>query len=149
QPENCWIMGYDWSYAYWAVMIDPLWVADSADSAAMFTYLHDGSVNGMGRCWKLYDDGSIALPTYCPTVDVLHLREGVERFLITDINSPGANAKGQSDIIAMWDTIRTKSDDSIFANDFSHVPGGANVLFMDGHVEFAKYPQPSNSRLWI
>jgi prepilin-type processing-associated H-X9-DG protein len=25
-------------------------------------------------------------------------------------------------------------------NSFSHVPGGGNVLFMDGHVEFIKYP---------
>jgi len=24
---------------------------------------------------------------------------------------------------------------------FNHVPGGANVLYMDGHVGFQKYPQ--------
>jgi prepilin-type processing-associated H-X9-DG protein len=24
--------------------------------------------------------------------------------------------------------------------NFNHVPGGSNVLFMDGHVEFRKYP---------
>ena len=24
--------------------------------------------------------------------------------------------------------------------DFNHVPGGANVLYMDGHVKFEKYP---------
>jgi len=23
---------------------------------------------------------------------------------------------------------------------FNHIPGGANVLYMDGHVEFIKYP---------
>ena len=23
---------------------------------------------------------------------------------------------------------------------FNHVPGGCNVLFLDGHVEFIKYP---------
>ena len=23
---------------------------------------------------------------------------------------------------------------------FNHIPGGSNVLFMDGHVEFVKYP---------
>lgn len=27
---------------------------------------------------------------------------------------------------------------------FNHVPGGANVLFMDGHVEFLKYTGPGN-----
>ncbi len=24
--------------------------------------------------------------------------------------------------------------------EFNHVPGGCNVLYMDGHVEFIKYP---------
>jgi prepilin-type processing-associated H-X9-DG protein len=23
---------------------------------------------------------------------------------------------------------------------FNHIPGGANVLYMDGHVEFQRYP---------
>jgi prepilin-type processing-associated H-X9-DG protein len=25
-------------------------------------------------------------------------------------------------------------------SQFNHVPGGGNVLYMDGHVEFLKYP---------
>jgi prepilin-type processing-associated H-X9-DG protein len=25
-------------------------------------------------------------------------------------------------------------------SEFNHVPGGSNVLYMDGHVEFVKYP---------
>jgi prepilin-type processing-associated H-X9-DG protein len=25
------------------------------------------------------------------------------------------------------------------ANRFNHIPGGENILFMDGHVEFCKY----------
>jgi prepilin-type processing-associated H-X9-DG protein len=29
---------------------------------------------------------------------------------------------------------------SIAIEKFSHVPGGANVMFLDGHVEFIKYP---------
>ena len=24
--------------------------------------------------------------------------------------------------------------------EFNHVPGGGNVLYMDGHVEFLKFP---------
>ena len=28
------------------------------------------------------------------------------------------------------------------------LPGGDNVLFMDGHVEFGRYPQPAGSMLW-
>jgi len=26
------------------------------------------------------------------------------------------------------------------AAEFNHVPGGANVLYLDGHCEFLKYP---------
>ncbi len=65
---------------------------------------------------------------------VYRLREGIERFLITDINNPGASAQAQSDIFVTWDIT---SDNP---NDFNHVPGGSNVVYMDGHVEFMKYP---------
>jgi prepilin-type processing-associated H-X9-DG protein len=35
-----------------------------------------------------------------------------------------------------------RSDDvsGDYAGNFNHVPGGGNVLYMDGHVEFIKYP---------
>jgi len=29
---------------------------------------------------------------------------------------------------------------SLKVGDFSHTPGGSNVLYMDGHVEFIRYP---------
>jgi prepilin-type N-terminal cleavage/methylation domain-containing protein/prepilin-type processing-associated H-X9-DG protein len=65
---------------------------------------------------------------------VNRLREGIERFLITDINNPAGSAKAQSDIFIMWDMVTTR------VQDFNHVPGGANILFMDGHVEFERFP---------
>lgn len=66
--------------------------------------------------------------------DQVHrLREGIERFLITDINNPAASAIGQSELFVMWDTLQT-----VVAN-FNHVPGGCNVLYLDGHVEFRRY----------
>jgi len=64
---------------------------------------------------------------------VYRLREGIERFLITDINNPAGSAQAQSELPVMWDQI--DEDD-----DFSHMPGGCNVLFMDGHVEWLRYP---------
>jgi len=67
-------------------------------------------------------------------VPVARLREGVERFFITDINNPAASGMAQSTLAAMWDHLSTKSE------DFNHIPGGANVLYMDGHVSFMKYP---------
>lgn len=62
------------------------------------------------------------------------LREGIERFFISDINNPAATAIGQSELAIMWDTI------AIVAENFNHIPGGSNVLYMDGHVEFVRYP---------
>jgi len=62
------------------------------------------------------------------------LREGIERFLITDINNPAASAKAQSELPIMWDYVTT---DVAY---FNHIPGGSNVLFLDGHVSFIRYP---------
>ena len=65
---------------------------------------------------------------------LFRLREGIERFFITDINNPAASALAQSEVPVMYDFLST------VVGDFNHVPGGANVLFMDGHVEFDRYP---------
>lgn len=54
--------------------------------------------------------------------------------MITDINNPAGSAKAQSEIFTMWDRL------SANVADFNHVPGGANILYMDGHVEFIRYP---------
>jgi len=66
---------------------------------------------------------------------VYRLREGIERFLITDINNPAASAMAQSTLFIMLDTMGAGANTKYF----NHVPGGCNVLFMDGHVEFLRY----------
>lgn len=66
------------------------------------------------------------------------LREGIERFLITDINNPAASAMAQSEIALMWDMVTTETSDSA---QFNHVPGGANTLYLDGHVQYNRYPE--------
>jgi prepilin-type N-terminal cleavage/methylation domain-containing protein/prepilin-type processing-associated H-X9-DG protein len=84
------------------------------------------------------DDGS-------PLPSALYLlREGIERFLITDINNPAASAMAQSTIPVMMDAWASQSSISqaLGANvvtNFNHVPGGSNVLFMDGHAQFLRY----------
>ena len=71
------------------------------------------------------------------------LREGIERFFITDINNPGASAKAQSELPIIYDEVTANTQ------HFSHVPGGANVLYMDGHVAWLKYPSKyPASRSW-
>jgi prepilin-type N-terminal cleavage/methylation domain-containing protein/prepilin-type processing-associated H-X9-DG protein len=66
---------------------------------------------------------------------IYRLREGVERFMITDINNPGASAMAQSSLWIMADTIGAAAATQYF----NHVPGGCNVLYMDGHVAFVRY----------
>jgi prepilin-type N-terminal cleavage/methylation domain-containing protein/prepilin-type processing-associated H-X9-DG protein len=62
------------------------------------------------------------------------LREGIERFYITDINNPAASSQAQSELAIMLDNIADAPE------SYNHVPGGANILFMDGHVAFFRYP---------
>jgi prepilin-type N-terminal cleavage/methylation domain-containing protein/prepilin-type processing-associated H-X9-DG protein len=80
-----------------------------------------------------FNDHTIAHPAM-GEVPLMRLREGIERFFITDINNSAASSQAQSQFAVMWDQIST------FTNDFNHVPGGANVLYMDGHVGFLRYP---------
>ncbi len=65
---------------------------------------------------------------------IFRLREGIERFFITDINNPAGSAQAQSEVGLMWDTIAT------IPSNYNHIPGGSNVLYLDGHVEFIRYP---------
>jgi len=67
---------------------------------------------------------------------VYRFKEGVERFMITNINNPAASAMAQSEIFVMLDQLGSGGTVSLF----NHVPGGCNILYMDGHVEFVKYP---------
>ena len=56
------------------------------------------------------------------------LREGVTQRFIKDIDNPAASAVSQSDI-------------PVIIAQPKPAEGGANVLFMDGHVEFVKYDE--------
>ena len=73
------------------------------------------------------------------TDTINRLKEGIERFLITDINNAAGSARAQSNVAVMWDTTSTDP------GEFNHLPGGSNVLFMDGHVEFHKYDKNPDS----
>ena len=76
-------------------------------------------------------------------VTVYRLREGIERFFITDINNPAGSALAQSELAVFYDQITGNIE------SFNHIPGGCNVLYMDGHVEFLNYPSTFPvSRSW-
>lgn len=91
---------------------------------------------------KYDEDLSVEGDAVMGDVTYFRLREGIERFFITDINNPASSALAQSAIAVSWDVVWPRNIagmDSI--NDlFNHLPGGGNVLWMDGHVEFIRYP---------
>ncbi len=97
-----------------------------------------GGINGNTPGAWTDDDGS-PLPT-----TVHRLKEGIERFFITDINNPAASTSAQSTMVVMFDNWAKGGTTTWYPGGlsaqatFNHIPGGANVLYMDGHVEFVK-----------
>ncbi|MCL4694451.1 MAG: hypothetical protein KJ060_18330 [Candidatus Hydrogenedentes bacterium] len=140
---------------YLAKLIRPEWVVDPADAEFFHHIMDDEDPDNPGNSspyniivdWYRQD---VELPF--PVVGeqtALHLREGVERFMVTDINNPAGSSKAQSDIVVMWDRISSKESGEIGAASFNHVPGGANILYLDGHVQFARYPADELSNQFV
>ncbi|HUW59852.1 MAG TPA: DUF1559 domain-containing protein [Candidatus Bathyarchaeia archaeon] len=127
---------YDHPYVYFGWSAEDRMTATEDATNAFDVILHDLyeqiEANGLNATDKDMDvaDGS----GNGGGNTLYRLREGIERFMITDINNPAAGAQAQSELAVMWDSI---SDDG--TDHFNHVPGGCNVLFMDGHVEFFRY----------
>jgi prepilin-type N-terminal cleavage/methylation domain-containing protein/prepilin-type processing-associated H-X9-DG protein len=119
------------------------------NTAAIYAYAQDRIQNKRGTP-RLPDDSQTEYPVgsgvkswdYLQIVglggggDVMRLREGIERFAITDINNPAASAEAQSTMFIMWD----KAEWDGGSIKFFHLPGGSNVLYADGHVSWQKYP---------
>jgi prepilin-type N-terminal cleavage/methylation domain-containing protein/prepilin-type processing-associated H-X9-DG protein len=112
--------------------------ADSLESYNRFT--KESMVDRLG-----YSEARIRgdLPGSYP-----RLKEGVERFFITDINNPAGAAQAQSTIGIMWDAFGAQLTENVVSGNafdqpgtilFNHIPGGSNALFMDGHVEFQRF----------
>lgn len=95
---------------------------------SVFEELHLYSMEKVDQDITFHDSQDAPIVLY-------RLREGIERFYITDINAPAASAQAQSGIGIMFDELAVTN-----MNKPNHIPGGANVLYMDGHVNFAKYP---------
>ncbi len=155
QPQHCYIRYLDDSYTHWGWAIQ----GRDADTAAKMIDL--GS---------FFDDsGATIAPVenqdYGDDVDAtidgndvtFHwFREGIERFFITDINNPASSNVAQSELAVTWDSSRVEGatpdaggQPNGVSEEFNHVPGGGNVLFADGHVEFGKYPQDNGSKFWM
>jgi hypothetical protein len=88
---------------------------------------------GRGNLSVLGEDIQYNHESYGPTT-LYRLREGVERFLVTDINNPGADNVAESQLACCFDTVAPDTE------RFNHVPGGGNAFYLDGQVGFQKYP---------
>jgi prepilin-type N-terminal cleavage/methylation domain-containing protein/prepilin-type processing-associated H-X9-DG protein len=118
-----------------ALLHGPLGNFDAADDGELDADLENEALHAM--------ISSISAPTNQPLGNgsghkVYRLREGIERFLITDVNNAGQSALAQSALALMWDIIATNSGSS--SVKFNHLPGGANTLYLDGHADFNRYP---------
>lgn len=148
-------MTFNLSYMYYGWAIDPDFVvnnpADLNSTADFMTLLEPAfgtellqvaaAVEGIFDGTASYSDSADADVSY-DFADgertIYRLREGIERFFITDINNPAASAKAQSEISIMHDDVNSNIQQG--GGSFNHVPGGANVLYLDGHVSFVRFP---------
>jgi len=107
----------------------------NGDFIAMIANVVNGQANPIEPPANNYDnDISDFTNGNGATVTIYRLREGIERFFITDINNPAGSALAQSTIPYMFDMSSTTT------GEFNHIPGGGNVLFLDGHVTFIRFP---------
>lgn len=133
--DPCAITSESYAYIPWALNPDDVDSAGDSQTIAQFSLAAFGVI-GKRTTENDPSQYDIDLTVTLGLLDrtIYRSREGIERFLITDINNPAASAKAQSDVSLMFDLLSTNVE------DFSHVPGGINVLYLDAHVEFIKYP---------
>lgn len=80
-----------------------------------------------------YDEDIKYTPTGGQEKVLYRFREGIERFFITDINNAAATVEAQSTLPVALDLV------SLDVGDYNHIPGGSNVLYLDGHVDYHRY----------
>jgi len=129
------------SYFYMPKIVEGRWTTTDANVQALADVLNDRAQSTRGQ-----DINQTLVDGCCPAEEVTayHLRGGIERFLITDINNPAASAQAQSTVPILWDHV-SSLDGSVLATEFNHLPGGANILYLDGHVDYVRYPQEEGS----
>jgi len=129
--EPCELTTYPYTYYGWAIPSGLFRVPGDYDAFEL-SVEDQAQAIALGDVGLVDEDWTLVAPLSA-TSTLYRLREGIERFFVTDINNPAGSAQAQSEIVVMHDAV---SDE---ASHFNHVPGGANVLYMDGHVEFQKW----------
>ena len=139
--QPCEVSDHPYTYCAWAVTDDML--DDEAGIQAFYTNVFDATDGLAARITadptRVHEDWEVTEGTGSGGSDVIYrLREGIERFFIQDINNAAATSKAQSEIPYFWDNV---SDE---ASHFNHVPGGSNVLYLDGHAAFLRWTPGNN-----
>jgi prepilin-type N-terminal cleavage/methylation domain-containing protein/prepilin-type processing-associated H-X9-DG protein len=119
-------------YYYYGYAMSPVLFPTPADFTNFETVVGEYAIDVAADPMQSDDDWALSVPVGGKDT-IYRLREGIERFFITDINNPAASAQAQSEIVVMHDGV---SDEP---SHFNHIPGGANVLYQDGHVAFVKW----------
>jgi prepilin-type N-terminal cleavage/methylation domain-containing protein/prepilin-type processing-associated H-X9-DG protein len=134
--EPCEVFDHPYMYLGWLVEDRMTDMAHDEDLEANANTLYDALNTTVDQAIRITEQDWQVLPgTGNANGDVIYrLREGIERFLITDINNPASSAVAQTSLAVMWDSL---SEENV--SHFNHLPGGCNVLYMDGHVEYLRY----------
>ena len=143
---TCGLVWHVRSYMYMPhiVDLDTIWagnVDENDDLTDALSYFHTDSLLIQGDILADYTAFSGVTMTAAATdkeyergdVHLMRVREGIERLFITDINNPAASSIAQSELVVMFDSVG--EGDIVF----NHIPGGANILYMDGHTDFIRY----------
>ena len=148
QVEPCEVFDHPYIYLGWA--FSALMFPDTA-AYTNFEAAVEGMVQDLGdaratanlgaayglvhNAWEFRDSTStpVAVGGYQKAP---RLRDGIERFFVANINNAAVSTVGQSELPIMWDAIGQGGNEPAH---FNHLPGGSNVLYMDGHVEFLQY----------
>jgi len=127
--EPCEITSGPYQYTAWAFNKDmKLRPGSNTNNLGILQFMMEDTAN------KNNDIPILEPPAdYTGPASAYRIREGVERFLITDINNPAAGANAASQMAIMWDGMCGG-----MVEHFPHWPYGGNVLYMDGHVEWQR-----------
>jgi len=150
------------TYRYHNVFIQSSWMSNTLeDYYAVGIITQQQNIKGKtpqyagidkysNQCWgKRNENTQFNLPM--GTVTLYRLKEGIERYAITDVNNVSGSTGAQSDTIISFDEARAYGGSTGGGlgvdGRFNHAPGGMNMLYMDGHVEFGKLRQ-SGGHQW-
>ncbi|MFA6242856.1 MAG: hypothetical protein WC655_18095 [Candidatus Hydrogenedentales bacterium] len=111
------------------------WEAMTRIAARSYTYTgyaanSEADIRAIADNRRLLASAEIAHDVHANGNTVYRLREGIERFFLSDINNPAATAAAQASIPVLVETRGPRKS--------SDMPAGYNVLYMDGHVSLIR-----------